>query len=134
MATDAFLQFPKAAAAGNILPVGESLDTAFKGALQITDFALGVENAKSLGTASGGAGTGKARLSEFVIRKKADKASGPLLQACSTGAHFPEAVLSVRKTSGSGRTGAAYLIYRFSMVFCTKVEWTDRVTKGPRNR
>ena len=130
MATDAFLQFPKPAAAGNIQLVGESLDTAFKGAIQITDFTLGAENATTVGTASGGAGVGKARLKEFVIKKKADKASGPLFQACCTGAHFPEAVLSVRKTSGSGKTGAAYLVYRLSMVFCTNVEWTGPADDG----
>ena len=59
-----------------------------------------------------------------MIKKKADKASGPLFQACCTGAHFPEAVLSIRKASGSAKAGAVYLIYRLSMVFCTKLEWT----------
>lgn len=128
---DAFLQFPKPAAAGNIQPVGESLDSAFKGAIQIADFSLDVENVTTIGTASGGASSGKAKLNEFVIRKKADKASGPLFQACCTGAHFPEAVLSIRKISGSTKPGPAYLIYRFSMVFCTKLEWAGPGDEGP---
>ena len=129
MATDAFLQFPKPAAAGNIQPTGESLDIAFKGAIQVIDFALGSENPTTLGSSTG-AGAGKVRLSELVIKKKADKASGPLFQACSTGAHFPEAILSVRKSSVSAKTGAPYLVYRLSMVFCTKVEWTGPADDG----
>lgn len=130
MAISVFLQFPKAATAGNILPVGESLDAAFKGAIQVVDFSLGAENVTTIGSSTGGAGAGKARLREFVVRRNADKASGPLFQACCTGAHFPEAVLSVRKTSGTAATGVVYLTYRFSMVFCSKVEWTGPGDEG----
>ncbi len=130
MATEAFLQFPKASV-GNIQPVGEVLDPLLKTAIQIADFALGIENVTTIGTATGGAGTGKAKLNELVIKKSVDRASGPLMQACAQGAHFPEAVLSVRKANATGKPGPAYLTYRFSMIFCTKVEWAGPGDEGP---
>jgi type VI secretion system secreted protein Hcp len=130
MATDAFLLFTKPTTPGNLQAVGETSDPAFKGAIELIDFSFGAENATSIGSATSGAGTGKARLNEFVIRKTTDKASGVLFQACCTGAHFPEAVLSIRKTIGTGKP-SVYLVYRFSMVFCSKVEWSGPGDEGP---
>jgi len=129
MATEAFLQFTKPTIQG-IQVVGETVDPAFKGAIQVLDFTFGAENATTIGSTATGAAAGKARLNEFVVRKNTDKASGSLFQACCTGVHSPEAVLSIRKTVGTGKP-SVYLTYRFSMVFCSKVEWSGPGDEGP---
>ena len=48
--------------------LGETLDTYYqpKGAIEIPSFALVAENQATLGTASGGAGAGKAQLQELT--------------------------------------------------------------------
>jgi type VI secretion system secreted protein Hcp len=123
MAFDTFLEFPKPAlgAPGQITAVGESGDAAHKGSVQVSSFAFGVENPTIIGSATGGAGTGKAKFSTLQVTKGIDSASPGLFSALSTGAHFPEAVLHIRK-AGAGPS-ADYLVYRFSMVFVTKVDW-----------
>ena len=79
MAIDAFLQFPKATAMGNIQPVDESLDKAFLNAIQLGEFTLGMENKTTIGSATGGAGAGKVQFAEFTIKKVVDKASGSFM-------------------------------------------------------
>lgn len=54
----------------------------------------------------GGAGSGKVTLSDIVIVKEIDKSSPKLLQACATGKHFPQATLTVAKTTGKGKKPA----------------------------
>ncbi len=130
MAVDVFLQFPKAAVPGNIQPTGDTVDAAFKGAVAVSGFTIGTENATTVGSASAGAGVGKARFKELVISRRVDKASGPLFQACCAGAHFPEVVLSVRRTASAGKPGSPYLVLRFSMVFCTNVDWAGPGDEG----
>ncbi len=133
MPSDAFLVFPKPSQTGGIQPAGESVDKAFPNAIVLTDFHLGMENLTTIGSATGGATTGKARFAELTIGKAVDKATGSLVLACCQGAHFPEAVVSVRKPSATGLP-LVYLVYRFSMVFCTKVEWAGPGDVGPDER
>jgi type VI secretion system secreted protein Hcp len=125
MAVDTFLQFPaKSIGGSSIQLLGESLDPKFKDALEINSFSFGMENPTTIGSATGGATVGKVKFNEFTIKKVVDRASPSLFQACCTGSHFPEAVLSIRRSSVAA-PGETYLIYNFAMVFCTKVEWAD---------
>jgi type VI secretion system secreted protein Hcp len=128
MAADNFLWFPEAAKGGLLTgkssqPEGETTDAWFskKKALEILSLAFGVGQAETSGSASTGAGTGKAKFEEFTIEKAVDLASVPLYNACTAGAHFPSVMLAVRKSGGSH---LLYLQYIFRMVYVTNVSWS----------
>jgi len=127
MPSDNFLWFPAAASGGLLTgaspqPVGETTDAYFstKKALEIQSFNFSVEQSQTIGSASSGAGAGKAKFNEFTVKKVVDAASAPLYQACAAGAHFPQIYLAVRKAGGAP---LIYLEYIFSMVFVTGITW-----------
>ena len=47
-----------------------------------------------------GGGAGKVSVQDVSVTKYIDKSSAPLMQKCCSGAHIPEAVLTVRKAGG----------------------------------
>ncbi len=76
MAADNFLWFPAAASGGLLTgkasqPEGETTDNWFsqKKALEVLSFSFGVSQAETTGSASTGAGAGKAKFDEFSIEK-----------------------------------------------------------------
>jgi type VI secretion system secreted protein Hcp len=79
--------------------------------IEIQSFSWGVQNETTIGSASGGAGAGKAKLQPLVVVKRPDKASNTLFQAVATGDHFASASLQV-VTQGSPT-----LRYDFTLVF-----------------
>ena len=128
MAADNFLWFPAAASGGLLTgkasqPEGETTDNWFsqKKALEVLSFSFGVSQAETTGSASTGAGAGKAKFDEFSIEKAVDLSSVPLYNACTAGAHFPSVMLAVRKAGGSN---LLYLQYIFRMVFVTGISWS----------
>ena len=127
MAFDSFLVFPKASASG-ITITGETQDPtpAHKSAIEIQQFSLPLENAVTIGSATAGAGAGKAKFGVFSIKKLVDSASPSLYRAAASGAHFSDAQLFIRKAGAvAGPTGSAdYLIYTLKLVFITRVEWS----------
>lgn len=123
MAFDAFLTFDT----GTTTPVqGESLDPAFKNAIELESFTFGTENTLSLLSATGGAGAGKTRFDDMQITKLSDTASPILFQMLTTGQHFKTATLSIRKSGGQAKPGAAYERFTFYMVFVTKISVAGR--------
>lgn len=126
MALNAYLKFYNkvtgGAASGLILPVGETpeTDVTHKNMIQVKEFSFGVENKATIGSATSGAGGGKAVFNEFVIKKKVDSASPQLFGALATGAHYDGAVLYLRKSSAS----VDYLMYYFGLVFITAIDWS----------
>src|SRR5579871_3657869 len=118
MAFDAFLTFD-----GGPTPVqGESKDPAFQNAIEIKSFSFSVENTVSIGSATGGAGAGKARFNDLQISKLEDSASPVLFRMLATGQHFKTATLSIRKAGAmQGKTGAVYQRFTFSMVLVSKI-------------
>ncbi len=104
-------------------PEGETTDNWFsqKKALEVLSFTFGVTQAETTGSASTGAGAGKAKFDEFSIEKAVDLSSVPLYNACTAGAHFPSVMLAVRKAGGSN---LLYLQYIFRMVFVTGISWS----------
>jgi type VI secretion system secreted protein Hcp len=124
MAFDAFMYIT-----GGAVPVqGETLDSTFKNnkAFEIKSFKIEVKNPTSMGSAGGGAGTGKCQLEPFEVGKVTDNCSPSLFKCCATGQHYPQAVIAVRKAGGggAGKTGAVYLQYTFHCVFVNSVSWS----------
>jgi type VI secretion system Hcp family effector len=124
MAIDAFLTFsipPAASPLQTKNPTGESLDAQHAGWIQIASFSLGTSNPTAVGSATMGAGAGKAAFHEFQITKPVDSASPSLFAACAAGTNFPAMFLAVRKAGAT----ADYLRYEFHTVHVSSVEWSD---------
>jgi len=125
MAFDAFMYI----SGNSSCPVeGETQDVDFKDnkAFELKSFKIEVKNTTSMGSAGGGAGTGKCQLEPFEVGKLTDNCSPALFKCCATGQHYAEAVIAVRKAGGGGsqRTGYVYLRYSFRCVFVNSVSWS----------
>ena len=110
MAYDAFLKFDGVD--------GESTDDKYKGYVEVGSFSFGVTHMQTLGSATGGGGSGRAQLGELTISKVVDKSSSVLFQKCATGEHFPKGKFAVRKAGG---TQMEYLVLSMETVFVTSV-------------
>jgi len=121
MAFDMFLEFPNPVA-GTTLPKvqGEVQDASHPKTIALRDVAFGIENAVTIGSATGGAGAAKAKFDSMQITKGVDSASPFLFSLVGTGGHFPDATLYVRK----GGATADYLVYKFKMVFVSEIKWS----------
>lgn len=127
MAFDAFLTFTgKGAGAEKVS--GESMDPTYgqdKGAFEISEFSFGAENTLSIGSATSGAGAGKATFKEFTVKKLVDKSSPLLLKTLGSGGHYKKVYLWIRKSGAeTGKTGQAYLSFCFGMVAVKSIEWS----------
>jgi type VI secretion system secreted protein Hcp len=117
-AQDIYLTFNSSPATQNL--VGESTDKALPRAISLQEFSWSIENPVTIGSQSGGAGDGKAKLQPLTIKKLVDSSSPGLMAAAGKGTPLPGATIVVR----NGNPGApdAYLQYRLSTVFVTRVE------------
>jgi type VI secretion system secreted protein Hcp len=113
MAYDAFLKFETPGVDG------ESTDDKHKGEIEIASFSFGVTHAQTVGSATGGAGGGRAQMQDIHFTKDVDKSSAVLFQHCAVGTHFDKATLSVRKAGGSQME---YLKYVMQTVFVTSYQ------------
>ena len=66
----------------------------------------------------GGGGGGKVSIRSLNFTKYCDKATPSLMLACSSGKHFPEAILTVRK---AGENPLEYLVIRLEDVIVTSI-------------
>jgi type VI secretion system secreted protein Hcp len=114
MAYDAFLKIDDVE--GDVTVAGH------EGEIEIMDFSFGVENPLTIGSATTGAGAGKATFDAFSITKSTDRSSPVFFKNCVTGAHFNKAVLSMRKAGGSSQSDL-FIKFTFSTVFVGKVDW-----------
>jgi len=104
-------------------------------AFEIKDFSFDVENPSTIGSATGGAGAGKAKFNEFNITKLTDAASPAFFRNCVAGAHYKKVTLAMRKSGGSPTSaGQPFLQYRFGTVFTTKVSWDGPGDEGPTEK
>ena len=99
METDMFLKL------GDIK--GESRDQAHRDEIEVSRWGWGMSQTGSMHSGSGG-GAGKVNIDNLSISKVMDKSSPNLMMACSTGKHYPEARLVVRKAGGS--SAVEYLV------------------------
>jgi type VI secretion system secreted protein Hcp len=124
MAVDTFIWFEEQAGMQKIL--GETKDEYFTtfNAFELKDWSFEVTNKSTIGSATGGAGSGKAEFAEFNITKNTDTASPSFFKNCVAGAHYKKVTLAMRKSGGDpNAAGKPFLIYKFGTVFTTKVSW-----------
>jgi type VI secretion system secreted protein Hcp len=110
---------------------GESKDDKHKGEIDVLAFSWGMSNAAT-GHVGGGAGAGKANVQDLSFTKYIDLASVPLLLACASGKHLPEAKLTVRK---AGEKPLEYLVVTMTDVLISSVSTggsggEDRLTEN----
>jgi type VI secretion system secreted protein Hcp len=98
---------------------GEVQDKAALGAISATELSWGIENPMTIGSASGGAGTGKAKFEELEIKKLVDASSPGLMMAAGRGTPIPTASIMIRKDAGKMNTA---LQYSLKNVFITKID------------
>src|SRR5262245_25917060 len=98
---------------------GESVDERHKGEIEIDSFSWGAENPTTIGSATGGAGAGKVKLNQFIIKKRCDLSTPPLFGSLCSGIHFKDVTLTVRK---AGTKQQDFLVLKMSTVFLTKFE------------
>ena len=101
---------------------GESSDDKYKGYVEVSSFSFGVTHMTTLGSATGGGGSGRAALGELTISKVVDKSSTVLFQKCATGEHFPKGKFVVRKAGG---TQMEYLVLTMETVFVTSCHFSS---------
>jgi len=101
---------------------GDSVDAAHKGEIQVLGFQGGLSNPVHIGSATGGAGAGKATFQDFQFTAPVSSATPKLLLACASGQHINSAILAVRKAGGKGPGGGLdFLKYTLTDVFVSSV-------------
>jgi len=78
---------------------GESQDSKHKSEIQLESWSFGATQGGTMGYGGGG-GAGKVQLQDFHFVMKANKASPKLFEACATGQHIDQAILTCRKAGG----------------------------------
>jgi type VI secretion system secreted protein Hcp len=94
---------------------GESRDAKHKDEIDLVAFSWGIANSGTT-FGGGGAGAGKAVLTDFEVAMPVNRASPSLFQSCATGKHIPTGTLSVRR---SGKEQAEYLKFKFTDLLIT---------------
>jgi type VI secretion system secreted protein Hcp len=89
------------------------------GYIGVEEFSWGTENLATVGSASGGAGAGKAQFQGLTIKKRVDATSPMFFKQLAAGAHFKSLELVVRK---NGSAAAPHLRYMFQTVFTSKID------------
>src|ERR1700712_2725680 len=80
---------------------GESLDERNKGWIEIVAYDFGVSQSTSATASSnGGAGSGRASLSDFSFSKRLDKSSASLFEASCAGTHIKDLTLCLYRAGG----------------------------------
>lgn len=78
---------------------GESQDDVYKDKIDVLAWNWGMTQSGTTHMGQG-AGGGKVNVSDITFTKKVDRATPPLLKACTSGKHIPNATLIVRKAGG----------------------------------
>ena len=122
MAVDMFLKL------GDIK--GESKDSDHREEIDVYSFDWGMAQSGSMHVGSGG-GAGKVAIRNLSINKSMDKASPNLMMACSSGKHYPQATLTVRKAGGTSTV--EYLVITMKEVMVTSYETRSGVADAQQS-
>jgi type VI secretion system secreted protein Hcp len=99
------------------------------GSIEVSSWSFGVTHSVTVGSATGGAGAGRAKFSEFTITKRIDAASPSFFRSCTAGAHIKEVQLFV--TPGTGSSSADYLTITLNNVFVSSINWSGPGDEAP---
>jgi len=75
---------------------GESKDKTHGDEIDVLAWSWGMSQSGSMHVGGGG-GAGKVNIQDLSLTKYVDKSSPNLMMACSSGKHYPEAKLTIRK-------------------------------------
>jgi type VI secretion system secreted protein Hcp len=94
---------------------GETQDTYYKPkkAIEISSFRWSAQNPVSVGTASGGAGAGKAQFGDLTVEKAVDSTTPAFFKYLASGQHLQNVRIYARK---AGDTASAWTTYSFGTV------------------
>ena len=106
---------------------GESQKDNHKQEIDLMSFSWGASNSSSVGTGTG-ASTGKVSVSDFSIMKSTDSSSPPLFQKCCDGTVIATGVVTLQRQTNQG--AQAYLVYNFTNVYVTSVQWSGSGGSG----
>ncbi len=118
MAFDAFLKLVNAT--GQPVP-GESRDATHANEIVLTGYQIGAVHPVSAGSATGGAGAGKATFNDFSFSTATSRVTPLLFQACAAGTRYSQAIVSLRKAGAAGK-GLEFLKITMAPVFITKLD------------
>jgi type VI secretion system secreted protein Hcp len=88
-------------------------------AISVDGYSWGVENQTTIGSATSGAGAGKAKFQDLQIVKKVDEVSTALFKAAATGQHAATGTLKLYK--GESKGGQPYMTYTLKTVFVSSL-------------
>ncbi len=97
---------------------GESKDKAHADEVDVLAWSWGMSQNGNMHLGTGG-GAGKVNVQDLTLTKYLDKATPNLMMACSSGKHYPEAKLTVRKAGGSAQV--EYLVITMKEVLISSV-------------
>lgn len=108
---------------------GESQDSAHRNWIEVTAFNLcATQGISRTASSSGGATVGRVYLSDFGIVKLIDSSTPKIFQACCTGQHLKEVVLSLYRAGGEKQK---YMEVTFEEVIICGVESGNLFDKSP---
>jgi type VI secretion system secreted protein Hcp len=112
---------PANANLGSLTPVGETVNNTLSNqTFDISSFELGATSQVNIGSATTGAGRGKATFQKFVVTKPVDKYSSVLFLDLTKGTLLKSAEIIVRKTGANGMA-VPYAQYLMKQVAITDI-------------
>jgi type VI secretion system secreted protein Hcp len=96
---------------------GESQDASHANEIDVLSFSFGVTQTIS-DPSGGGGGAGKATFADISFSKRLDKASPKLYEACASGKHIAQAILTLRR---DGEKGVEYYKVTLSDVLVSSI-------------
>jgi type VI secretion system secreted protein Hcp len=98
---------------------GESSDAKHKDEIEVLSWSWGVSTTAGPGPGGGGGvGAGKATFQDISLTHTLDRASPALMQACATGQHFKDGLITVRK---AGKEQHEYLVIKMNDLIVSSV-------------
>lgn len=111
---------------------GESKDKTHAEEIDVLAWSWGMSQSGSMHMGGGG-GAGKVNVQDLSFTKYIDKSTPNLMMACSSGKHYPQAKLTIRKAGGENQV--EYLIITLKEVLVSSVSTggsggEDRLTEN----
>jgi type VI secretion system secreted protein Hcp len=97
---------------------GESADKTHKGEIDLESWSWGETQTGGMAFGGGG-GSGKVAMQDFHFTMKVNKATPKLIQACASGQHIKEAILTCRKAGGQQEE---FLKYTFNDILLSSYQ------------